>query len=134
MDRLANGYISFPAFHDYFTQAISHWSSLVNSHVRVNRQEIYQIFKQIDINNDESISFHEYRRALKKNPELLDWFELLNSAKTKGGEPSAAASARVSQIDEAEVKEAALKQAQLEEEEKNKDIVKIDKDKVEKIV
>ena len=30
MDRLANGYISFPEFHDYFTQVISHWSSLVN--------------------------------------------------------------------------------------------------------
>ena len=104
---------------------ISHWSSLVNSHVRVNRNEIYQIFKQIDYNNDESISYYEYRRALKKNPELLDWFELLNSAK---------AGTKANEIDEAEVKSAITRQVQEEEEEKNKDIVKIDKDKVEKIV
>ena len=62
---------------------------------------------------------------MQKNPDLLDWFELLNSAKSTKIVP---------EIDEAEVKEAAIKQAQLEEEEKNKDIVKIDHSKIEKIV
>ena len=45
MDQNGNGQISFDEFHNYFTQVISHWSSLVNSHVRVNRSEIYDIYR-----------------------------------------------------------------------------------------
>lgn len=63
---------------------ISHWSSLINSHVRLSRQELYEIFNQIDTSNNGSISYREYRRALIKNPNLLDWFDLLNSGKRSG--------------------------------------------------
>lgn len=96
----------------------------MNSHVRVNRSQIYEIYKQFDQNGDECISYYEYGRALRKNPDLLDWFELLNSAKSK----------QTAEVDESLIMEAALKQVQQQEEEKNKDVVKIDHEKIEKIV
>jgi Ca2+-binding EF-hand superfamily protein len=79
MDQNYNGEISFDEFYDYFFKVISHWSSLINSHVRINRQFMYDIFSQISHKDPMSISFDEYRKALHKNPELLDWFEILNS-------------------------------------------------------
>lgn len=53
--------------------------------MRVNREEIRQIFRKIDVDNDKCIRYSEYRRAIRKTPELLDWFDLLNSAKGSGG-------------------------------------------------
>ena len=44
MDKNYNGEISFDEFYDYFIKVISHWSSLINSHVRVSRQYMYEIF------------------------------------------------------------------------------------------
>jgi len=83
MDKEGNGEVTFEEFYDYFSQVISHWSSLVNSHVRISRAELLQIFRTIDIDNDGSVRYTEYRRALRKNPELLDWFDLLNTQKAK---------------------------------------------------
>ena len=37
MDANGSGNITFQEFYDYFSQVISHWSSLINSHVRINR-------------------------------------------------------------------------------------------------
>ena len=84
MDQSCNNKIDFEEFFDYFSQVISHWSSLVNTNVRLSRQEMYDIFAQIDTDSSGSISYKEYRRALRKNPNLLDWFDLLNSGKRSG--------------------------------------------------
>lgn len=81
MDNNENGTITFEEFYDYFSQVISHWSSLINSHVRVNRQDLHRIFREIDVDDDKVIRYSEYRRAIRKNPNLVDWFSLLNSAK-----------------------------------------------------
>lgn len=45
MDINGNGLISFEEFYQYFNQVIGHWSSLINSHVRVNRSEMHDIFR-----------------------------------------------------------------------------------------
>ena len=79
MDTSQNGVVTFDEFYNYFSQVIAHWSSMINSHVRISRAEILKIFQTIDIDGDGSVFYSEYRKALRKNPELLDWFELLNS-------------------------------------------------------
>ena len=84
MDFNGNGLITFEEFCNYFNQVISHWSSLINSHVRVDKAQMYQLFRKIDEDDDRVIRYSEYRRALRKNPDLLDWFEMLNSAKGSG--------------------------------------------------
>ena len=40
MDENGNGSLSFQEFYDYISQVISHWSSLINSHVRINRSDV----------------------------------------------------------------------------------------------
>ena len=42
---------------------------------------MHRIFREIDVDDDRVIRFSEYRRAVQKNPELVDWFSMLNSAK-----------------------------------------------------
>ena len=84
MDRNANNLISFEEFYDYFSQVIAHWSSLVNSYVRVSKQELFEIFTKIDSDKNGVIRYAEYKAALRENPDLLDWFDLLNSGKRSG--------------------------------------------------
>lgn len=84
MDRNASNNINFEEFCDYFTQVIAHWSSLVNSYVRVSKKELLEIFSQIDKNGSGEISYSEYKLALRKNPDLLDWFDLLDQGKRSG--------------------------------------------------
>ena len=81
MDQKKTGYIDFDEFYNYFSQVVAHWSSLVNSHVRVDKQQIWKIFTTIDNDGDGVLYFVEYRKCLKENPNLLDWFQILNSAK-----------------------------------------------------
>lgn len=81
MDQKKTGYIDFDEFYNYFCQVTAHWSSLVNSHVRVDKQQIWKIFRTIDNDGDGVLYFVEYRKCLKDNPNLLDWFQILNSAK-----------------------------------------------------
>ena len=45
MDANGNGSISFDEFYNYFTNVIQHWSSLINSHVKVDRNEMHAIFR-----------------------------------------------------------------------------------------
>lgn len=52
MDLNGNNIISFVEFHDYFSQVIRHWSSLINSNVRISRQELIDIFNKIDTSNN----------------------------------------------------------------------------------
>ena len=85
IDINKSGTINFQEFFNHIKQVVAHWSSLVNSHVRVDKQEIRSTFTQLDLDNDGVISFKEYFQALRKNPDLLDWFELLNSAKETPG-------------------------------------------------
>ena len=99
MDENGNGSLSFQEFYDYISQVISHWSSLINSHVRINRSDVQHIFRKIDVDDDKVIRYSEYRRALRKNPELLDWFDILNSAKGSGGIHEDAAEAVKAQAD-----------------------------------
>jgi len=40
---------------------------------------MFEIFEQISNKNKAYISYDQYRKALIKNPELLDWFDILNS-------------------------------------------------------
>jgi len=81
MDDQRNGYINFKEFHSYFTKVLSHWSSLINTHVKLNKQKLRAIFAEIDKGCDGIIDFNEYSSALERNPNLLDWFSLLNNEK-----------------------------------------------------
>ena len=78
MDIEQTGYIDFNEFSSYFSKVIAHWSSLINSHVRIDKHTIYKIFEQIDVDGDGMIVYQEYTESLKRNPDLLDWFAILN--------------------------------------------------------
>lgn len=79
MDEECNGFINFRGFCSYFTKVLSHWSSLVNTHVKMDDRKLKAIFAEIDKGGDGVIDFEEYSKALELNPDLLDWFSLLNN-------------------------------------------------------
>ena len=78
MDDNENGMIDFEGFYNFFQKVLMHWSSLINNHVRVNRDVLQTIFDEIDYNGDDQVDFREYSEALKCNPELINWYALLN--------------------------------------------------------
>ena len=41
--------------------------------------KLKQIFEEIDSKRDSIIDFSEYSSALERNPNLLNWFSLLNN-------------------------------------------------------
>ena len=44
MDDNENGMIDFEGFYNFFQKVLMHWSSLINNHVRVNRDVLQTIF------------------------------------------------------------------------------------------
>ena len=81
IDMNESGSVSFEEFSNHFTKVVMHWSSLVNNHVRLEKSLLRQIFDEIDTDRTGQISFKEYSAALQKNPDLLDWFKILNHKK-----------------------------------------------------
>ena len=90
MDEQNTGYISFNEFRNYFSKVISHWSSLINTHVKIDKKKLTAIFSEIDSSGDGIIDFNEYSSALERNPNLLDWFTLLNNGGDERTVPSPA--------------------------------------------
>lgn len=78
MDVDNNGYLSFQEFYQHFSNVILHWSSLINKHVKLNKQLLQDIFNKIDTKKRGVIHCREYSATLAKNPHLLDWFLLLH--------------------------------------------------------
>ena len=58
--------------------------------MRVDKATLLHIFKQIDLDNDGTIVYQEYTKAIKENPDLLDWFQLLNKQTHEATTPSPA--------------------------------------------
>ena len=87
MDVDKTGYLDFKEFFTHITKVVEHWSAMINSHVRVDRNEMKQVFMNLDMDQDEKISFKEYHFALRRNPEIIDWFKILNNAKESSSYP-----------------------------------------------
>jgi len=78
MDMRERGYIDFQEFGAYFTNVILHWSSIINSHVKVDKDVLQKIFNKIDRKRQGIIYCRQYSAALDEDPNILDWFSLLN--------------------------------------------------------
>lgn len=78
MDMRERGYIDFQEFGAYFTNVILHWSSIINSHVKVEKDVLQRIFNKIDRKREGIIHCRQYSAALDEDPNILDWFSLLN--------------------------------------------------------
>ena len=78
MDLNNTGVITQYEFISYFQKVTAHWSSLINNHVRVDKEELVRIFNVIDYVKDGEIDFREYSYTVDKSPELIDWYALLN--------------------------------------------------------
>ena len=51
---------------------------ITGSNVKVDKEQLNEIFKKIDENCDGIVDMDEYKKALKTNPMLIEWTELLN--------------------------------------------------------
>lgn len=60
MDQGRNGFINFKEFQSYFNKVMNHWSSLINTHVKLEPTKLKAIFAEIDANHDGVIDFVEY--------------------------------------------------------------------------
>jgi Ca2+-binding EF-hand superfamily protein len=47
--------------------------------VKVDEAGLKETFNRLDRNGDNNVDINEYKRALKENPMLFEWFDLLNS-------------------------------------------------------
>ena len=74
MDEADKGFITFKEFYHYFSNLITHWSSLINKHVRLQKDLLQDIFNKIDTKKEGIIYCRQYSAALALNPKLLDWF------------------------------------------------------------
>ena len=101
----------------------------MNSYVRVSKKELLEIFSQIDKNGSGEISYSEYKLALRKNPDLLDWFDLLDQGKRSGPLRQNFVSS-----EEAKRQQEQKLQEKRDQEEAEKGIIKLDPEKLEQIV
>ena len=60
MDVNKSGFLDFREFFTHITKVVEHWSSMINSHVRVDKGEMKEVFNKMDRDRDGKISYKEY--------------------------------------------------------------------------
>jgi len=78
LDQYDTGYFDFEEFCEVITRIIAHWCMMTGSHQKIDRESLLEIFKKIDLNGDGFVDIQEYKQALKENPGLFEWVDLLN--------------------------------------------------------
>lgn len=72
------GYFDFEEFKEIITKFIAHFCIITGSHSKVDSESLLEIFEKMDTNKDDIVDVEDYKAALKENPGLFNWFELLN--------------------------------------------------------
>jgi hypothetical protein len=84
LDVCDSGYISFDEFREIISKIIAHWCIITGTQVKVDSDGLKEIFDRIDTNKDGIVDIDEYKEALKGNPGLFEWFDLLNQGFNEG--------------------------------------------------
>lgn len=73
-----SGYFGFEEFKEIITKFIAHFCIITGSHSKVDSESLKEIFDRMDTNKDGIVDVEDYKAALKGNPGLFQWFDLLN--------------------------------------------------------
>ena len=84
LDIYDTGYFDFSEFREIISKIIAHWCIITGSQVKVDREGLRDIFDRMDTNGDGIVDIDEYKKALKGNPGLFEWFDLLNQGFNDG--------------------------------------------------
>lgn len=84
LDIYDTGYFDFSEFREIISKIIAHWCIITGSQVKVDREGLREIFDRMDRNGDGIVDIDEYKKALKGNPGLFEWFDLLNQGFNDG--------------------------------------------------
>jgi hypothetical protein len=72
--------------HNVMSKFMSHWSTLQGSNTQVDKVALKKLFDAMDINNDGEITLQEYKTKMLKDPDLFQWFDILNNISTDENE------------------------------------------------
>jgi Ca2+-binding EF-hand superfamily protein len=78
LDVYNSGYFGFEEFKEIITKFIAHFCIITGSHSKVDSESLREIFDRMDTNKDGIVDVEDYKAALKGNPGLFQWFDLLN--------------------------------------------------------
>jgi Ca2+-binding EF-hand superfamily protein len=73
-----SGYFGFDEFKEIIQKFIAHFCIITGSHSKVDSDSLREIFDRMDTNQDGIVDVEDYKAALKGNPGLFQWFDLLN--------------------------------------------------------
>jgi Ca2+-binding EF-hand superfamily protein len=77
-DIYDSGYFAFEEFKESISKFIAHFNSMTGSHAKVDTEFLQEIFEKMDSNKDGLVYEDEFKEALRQDPGLFQWFELLN--------------------------------------------------------
>ncbi len=78
LDVNDNGKFTFEEFQEIISKFIAHFCIITSSQSKVDKEALLEIFEKMDTNKDGIVDVEDYKLALKGNPGLFQWFELLN--------------------------------------------------------
>lgn len=78
LDIYETGYFNFEEFCEIISKIIAHWCIITGSQVKVDKENLKEIFFRLGPNKDGIVELDSYKKALKENPGLFQWFDLLN--------------------------------------------------------
>jgi Ca2+-binding EF-hand superfamily protein len=84
LDVHDSGYFGFDEFKEIITKFIAHFCIITGSHSKVDSESLRDIFDRMDTNKDGIVDVEDYKAALKGNPGLFQWFDLLNQQGGQG--------------------------------------------------
>ena len=57
---------------------MGYWSTMQGTNKQIDKKALYEIFHQIDYDNDGEITLLEYKKVLREKPGLFSWSDILN--------------------------------------------------------
>lgn len=78
LDIYDTGYFDLEEFKEIISKFIAHWCIMTGTQVKVDKEGLRELFLKMDVNKDGIVDLKDYKDALKKNPQLFSWFDILN--------------------------------------------------------
>ena len=83
--------LEFKDFQQSMNQVLNMWYTMTGTQVTYSEKAMNDLFNQLDEDKDGKVNLEEYHRIMTINPEIFQWFEILNNGllhTSDGSDPS----------------------------------------------
>lgn len=78
LDESGDGVITYEEMRHVMQKFMAHWASLLGQRMRLDEDNLRSIFEQMVPTGSEQLTMKQYKKMIKRKPDLINWNELLS--------------------------------------------------------